>query len=106
MEWAGPPRGPPMSYAEPLRWHSASSHSHPARRMSLSPEQHSRIAATYHTAAFDMSLPAHTRAAFAKKENWFRLRARAGEMRERAALTKQTNPFWFIVARHQPRLPA
>ena len=70
-------------------------------RMSLRPEQHSHIAAVYVKAAFDTSLPAHTRAAFAKKADWFRLLARVGEKKERAALAKQkaqepqTNPFWF-----------
>jgi hypothetical protein len=73
---------------------------HPAR-MSLSAEQHSLIAAAYDSAAFDVSLPAHTRAAFAKKADWFRLLARVGEKKERAALAKQKaqepqpNPFWF-----------
>ena len=52
---------------------------HPAARMSLTPEQHSHIAAAYDKAAFDVSLPAHTRAAFAKKADWFRLLARIGE---------------------------
>ena len=54
--------------------------------MSLTPEQHSHIAAAYDKAAFDVSLPAQTRAAFAKKADWFRLLARVGEKRERAAL--------------------
>jgi hypothetical protein len=75
-------------------------------RMSLRPEQHSHIAATYDKAAFDISLPAHTRAAFAKKADWFRLRARIGKKIEQAGLTKQkaheieSNPFGFIAARH------
>ena len=73
---------------------------HPAR-MFLSAEQHSLIAAAYDSAAFDVSLPAHTRAAFARKADWFRLLARVGEKKERAALAKQKaqepqpNPFWF-----------
>jgi hypothetical protein len=70
--------------------------------MSLSAEQHSLIAAAYDSAAFDISLPAHTRAAFAKKADWFRLLAHVGEKRERAALAKAQepvpNPFWFIAA--------
>ena len=80
-----------MSYAEFQR--------HP--RMSLRPEQHSHIAAAYVKAAFDTSLPAYTRVAFAKKAAWFRLLARVGEKKERAALTKQKaqepqpNPFSF-----------
>jgi aminoglycoside/choline kinase family phosphotransferase len=67
-----------MDHAEPL------SHRHPAR-MSLSPEQHSHVAAAYDKAAFDISLPAQTRAAFAKKADWFRLLARIDEKRERVA---------------------
>jgi hypothetical protein len=66
-------------------------------RMSLRPEQHSHIAAAYDKAAFDASLPAHTRVAFAKKADWFRLLARVGEKKEQAALA---NPFGFIAARH------
>jgi hypothetical protein len=78
---------------------------HPAR-MSLRPEQHSHIAAAYDKAAFDITLPAHARAAFARKADWFRLLARVGEKREQAALVKQIaaepqrNPFGFIVAAH------
>ena len=78
---------------------------HPAR-MSLSAEQHSLIAAAYDSAAFDVSLPAHARAAFAKKADWFRLLARVGQKREQAALVKQKaeepqpNPFGFIEAKH------
>jgi hypothetical protein len=85
-----------MSYAE--------FQAHP--RMSLRPEQHSHIAAAYDKAAFDITLPAHTRAAFARKADWFRLLARVGEKREQAALVKQIaaepqrNPFGFIVAMH------
>ena len=85
-----------MSYAE--------FQAHP--RMSLRPEQHSHIAAAYDKAAFDTSLPASTRVAFAKKAAWFRLLARVGEKREQAALVKQIaaepqrNPFGFIVAMH------
>jgi len=88
-----------MNYAEPL------SQRHPAR-MPLSPQQHSHIAAAYDKAAFDISLPAHTRAAFAKKADWFRLLARVGEKRLQAALAKQkaqepqANPFGFIAAGH------
>ena len=71
-------------------------------RMSLRPEQHFHIAAAYDKAAFDISLPAHTRAAFAKKADWFRLLARIGAKKEQAALAKQKaqesepNPFGFI----------
>jgi hypothetical protein len=92
-----------MNYAEPL------SQRHPMR-MPLRPEQHSHIAATYDSAAFDISLPAHTRAAFAKKADWFRLLAHVGEKRKRAALNAsaakqiapepQPNPFGFISATH------
>jgi hypothetical protein len=58
---------------------------HPAW-MVLKAEQHSQIAAAYDKAAADRSLPAQTRAAFARKADWFRLLARVGEKRERAAL--------------------
>jgi len=71
--------------------------------MSLKAEQHSQIAAAYEKAAADGSLPAQTRAAFAMKADWFRLLARVGEKRERAALIAReakrkaeeapTNPF-------------
>ena len=54
--------------------------------MSLKAEQHSQIAAAYEQGAADGSLPAQTRAAFARKAVWFRLLARVGEKRERAAL--------------------
>jgi hypothetical protein len=60
---------------------------HPSR-MSLKAEQHSQIAAVYEKAAADKSLPAHIRAAFARKADWFRLLARVGEKRERAALIR------------------
>jgi hypothetical protein len=87
-----------MNYTEPL------SQRHPAR-MSLSPEQHSHIAAAYDKAAFDISLPAHTRATLAKKADWSRLLARIGEKREQATLNASVakkglgvtaDQFWFI----------
>jgi hypothetical protein len=74
--------------------------------MSLRPEQHFHIAAAYDKAAFDLSLPTQTRAAFARRADWFRLRARVGEKKEQAALAKpkvqepEPNPFAFIAARH------
>jgi hypothetical protein len=96
-----------MTYAESLSKSTgaaALSQRHPAR-MSISSEQRSHIAAAYERAAADPSLPAHTRAAFAKKADWFRLLACVGEKKERAALiaseAKQAaqealpNPFWF-----------
>jgi hypothetical protein len=43
--------------------------------MSLKAEQHSQIAAAYEKAAADGSLAAETRAAFARKADWFRLLA-------------------------------
>ena len=46
------------------------------------------------------SLPAYTRAAFAKKAAWFRLLARIGEKKEPAALAKPKHPFGFIAAMH------
>jgi len=46
--------------------------------MSLKSEQHSQIAAAYENSAADKTLPAQTRAAFARKADWFRLLARVG----------------------------
>ena len=93
-----------MSYAKPLSMRvdaaAARSQRNPAR-ISLRAEQHHLIAAAYQKAAADMSLPGHTRAAFRRKADWFRLLARVGEKKERAALAKQKaqepqpNPFWF-----------
>ena len=74
--------------------------------MSLKSEQHSQIAAAYENSAADKTLPAQTRAAFARKADWFRLLARVGEKREQATLAKQKaqelepNPFGFIAAMH------
>jgi hypothetical protein len=71
-------------------------------RMPLKAEQHSHIAAAYDKAAFDISLPAHTRAAFARKADWFRLLARVVEKKERATphaprkpQEAPPDPFWF-----------
>ena len=44
-----------------------------------------RLAAAYDRAAFDINLPAQTRAAFAKKADWFRLLACIGKKCQRAA---------------------
>ena len=75
-------------------------------RMPLKAEQHCHIAAAYDKAAFDISLPAHTRAAFAKKAAWFRLLACIDEKLERGALNPSiaklkrlgatADPFGFI----------
>jgi len=62
-------------------------------RMPFTAEQHSLIAAAYDKAAFDVSLPAHTRAAFAKKADWFRLLACIDEKLERGALSTQMAKF-------------
>jgi len=72
-------------------------------RMPLEAEQHSHIAAAYDKAASDISLSAHTRAAFARKADWFRLLASVAEKRERATLSTDaakpqqapSDPFWF-----------
>jgi len=73
-------------------------------RMPLKAEQHCHIAGAYDKAAFDISLPAHTRVAFARKADWFRLLARVAEKRERATLPTDAarklqeaplDPFWF-----------
>ena len=95
--FGGGHHGPHMSNAELFQHHP---------RMSPRPEQHFHIAAAYDKAALDISLPAHTRAVFAKKADWFRLLARVGEKKEQVALAKQQakepqpNPFGFIAARH------
>ena len=81
--------------------------------MVLKAEQQSQIAAAYENAAADRSLPAQTRAAFAKKADWFRLLARVGERRAalKASEAKQAqepypNPFGFIAAMHTGISPA
>src|SRR5262249_12666666 len=78
---AGASKRASMSYAEFQR--------HP--RMSLRPEQHSHIAAAYDKAAFDTSLPAHTRAAFARKADWFCLLARVGKKKSKR-YSRNKNP--------------
>jgi hypothetical protein len=98
-----------MTYAKPLLMSAGAatlSQPYPAR-ISLKAEQHSQVAAVYENAAADNSLPAHTRAVFARKADWFRLLARVGEKRERAALNAkptalgaQPTPFAFIAASH------
>jgi hypothetical protein len=95
-----------MSYANPLLKSvdaAARSQRNPAR-MCLTAKQRFQVAAAFEKAAADTSLPTHTRAAFARKADWFRLLACVGEKKDRAALlaseTKQAemsllNPFWF-----------
>ena len=92
-----------MNHAKPLLMSVGAAYQRHPARMFLRPEQHSYIAAAYGKAAFDISLPAQTRAAFAKKADWFRLLARIGEKRERAALKPKAlgataDPFGFIAA--------
>jgi hypothetical protein len=92
-----------MYHAELLRSAAALPQRHSAR-MFLRPEQQFHIAAVYDKAAFDISLPAHTRAAFARKADWFRLLARVGEKKESLSRHKareaNPNPFGFIGSRH------
>jgi hypothetical protein len=76
-KFSGPPDGFTLSLNLITKLHST--------WMVLKAEQHSQIAAAYETAAADGRLPAQTRAAFAKKADWFRLLARVEEKRERAA---------------------
>ena len=93
-----------MNHAKPLLMSVGAAYQRHPARMFLRPEQHSHIAAAYDKAAFDISLPAQTRAAFAKKADWFRLLACIGEKRaalnERVAKPKglgaTANPFGFI----------
>ena len=93
-----------MNHAKPLLMSVGAAYQRHPARMFLRPEQHSHIAAAYDKAAFDISLPAQTRAAFAKKADWFRLLARVAEKREQLAKQKgqelQSNAFGFIEARH------
>jgi hypothetical protein len=82
-----------MNHAESLLMSvrtAVPSYRHPARM--LRPEQHFHIAAAYDSAAFDISFAAHTRAAFARKADWFRLLARVGEKREQAGLPETKSP--------------
>ena len=102
-----------MNHAKPLLMSVGAAYQRHPARMFLRPEQHSHIAAAYDKAAFDISLPAQTRAAFAKKADWFRLLARVGE--KTAALKAseviqaqepQLNPFGLIAAMHTGISPA
>ena len=96
-----------MSYAKPLFMSvdaaATQSQRHPAR-MCLTAKRHFLVAAAFSKAAADTNLPAHTRAAFARKADWFRLLACVGEKKDRATVlaseTKQAevsllNPFRF-----------
>ena len=94
-----------MNHAKPLLMSVGAAYQRHPARMFLRPEQHSHIAAAYDKAAFDVSLPAHTRAAFAKAA-WFRLLACIDEKLERGALNPSVakpkglgataDPFGFI----------
>ena len=72
-------------------------------RMPLKAEQHCHIAGAYDKAAFDISLPAHTRVAFARKADWFRLLARVAEKRERATLPTDAARIRFGSGPARPR---
>jgi hypothetical protein len=84
-----------MSYAKPLSMRvdaaAARYQRHPAR-ISLSPVQRYLIAAAYEKAAADLSLPSHTRAAFARKKE---LAALLASQANRKAQEPLPNPFWF-----------
>ena len=92
-----------MSYAKPLSMRVDAAAARPQRnpaRISLRAEQYHLIAAAYQKAAADISLPGHTRAAFARKAEWFRLLASVKELE--ALLSSEAdqkeplpNPFWF-----------
>ena len=61
--------------------------------MALKAEQHSQIAEAYQKAAADESLPSQSRAAFARKADWFRLLARVEEKKQRARVAaRETAP--------------
>src|SRR5262249_6313706 len=82
------PKCPIITLTAPITGTALHQH-HPAR-MSLRAEHNSLIATAYDSAAFDVSLPAHTRAAFAKKRQiGFHLLARVGE-KKRASGTRET----------------
>ena len=55
--------------------------------MSLKPEQHASIAASYEAAAADLLIPAERRAEFARKAEWFRHQARLEAKREHSGRT-------------------
>jgi hypothetical protein len=55
-------------------------------RMVLTALDYSQIAATYAHAAADWTLPPHSRAAFAKKASWFRMRAQIAAAKQATAL--------------------
>jgi hypothetical protein len=104
-----------MNHAKPLLTSvdaAALSQRQPAR-MPLRAEQHSLIAGAYEKAAADANLPVQTRAAFAKKADWFRLLACVGEKRERALMASEAkqpeappDPFWCVQGQGEADLKA
>ena len=94
-----------MSYAKPLSMRVDAAAARPQILRDLKAEEHHLIAAAHQKTATDRSLPGHTRAAFARKADWFRLLARVGEKKKLVALLANDanqkaheplpNPFWF-----------
>ena len=61
-------------------------------RMVLTAPQYFQIAATYEHAAADWTLPPQPRAAFAKKADWFRMRAQITAAKQATAITQNVFP--------------
>jgi hypothetical protein len=61
-------------------------------RMVLTAIDYSQIAATYAHAAADWTLPPQSRAAFAKKASWFRMRAQIAAAKQAMALPQNVFP--------------
>jgi hypothetical protein len=62
-------------------------------RIVLTALQYSQLAATYAHAAADRTLPPQPRAAFAKKADWFRMRAQIAAAKQARALAQNVLPF-------------
>jgi hypothetical protein len=61
-------------------------------RIALTALQYSQLAATYAHAAADRTLPPQPRAAFAKKADWFRMRAQIAAAKQAKALARNVFP--------------
>ena len=60
--------------------------------MAFTAKQHSQIALVYEKAAHDEKVPRQQRAAFARKANWFRMRARIAAKKEAAGARTDQSP--------------
>jgi hypothetical protein len=61
-------------------------------RMVLAALDYSQVAATYAHAAADWALPPQSRAAFAKKASWFRMRAQIAAAKQAMTLPQNVFP--------------